>query len=182
MATKWSLTVHDGNVHQKCKPHACRVCNKMFGEKFNRNKVRSTLVTGARAHASRVDPWCCGPSPRQRRRVKAKGEVKTGPISNISSMALVWLAYICWGASCVHFFRAQHEGNLHPDFNPDAYERGLRDPSGGGRASAGGGNNGGPYVGVAIGVGFVGGPDRGVPFNGPALPQPYPAHSGALWV
>ena len=31
-------------------------------------------------------------------------------ISNLSSMALVWLAYTCWGVSCVHFFARSTRG------------------------------------------------------------------------
>ena len=49
--------MHDHNVHQKRKPHACRVCNKMFGEKFNRNKVRSTC---SRAPARMLLAWTLG--------------------------------------------------------------------------------------------------------------------------
>jgi len=113
---------------------------------------------------------------------KAAGEVKTEPVSNLSSMALVWLAYAFWGMSCLLFFRAQHESNLHPGFDPLAYERRFYDPSGGGRTYGGSSENGGPYADVAIAVGAGGGPGRGVLCNGSALPEPYPVHGGALWV
>lgn len=97
-ATKWTLLVHDGNVHQKCKPHACRVCNKMFGERFNRKKVRSTLLKGARARTSRVDPRCCGPSPRCCERARQRERSKQRPsLTSFQWLSLGWrtLAGVC---------------------------------------------------------------------------------------
>jgi len=110
-ATKWSLYVHDRNVHQQCKPHACRVCDKMFGEMFNRNKVRSTLLTGARAHASRVDPWCCGPSPRQRGRARCQERSRQRPSLTVPQLLLFgWrtLAGVC----LVYIFSREARGQL----------------------------------------------------------------------
>jgi len=67
------------------------------------------------------------------------------------------------GCVLLAFFLAQHESNLHPEFDPDAHERGLYGPSGGGGAYGGGGNNEGPSGGVATDVGTVGGAAGGVP-------------------
>ena len=113
---------------------------------------------------------------------KVSGEVKTAPVSNSSSIALVWLAYTCGGMPCVHFFARSTRATCIQDSIPTRTSVGFHEPSGGGGGYSGSGNNGGPCVGVAIGVGAVGGPGRGVLCNGPDLPEPYPVHGGALWV
>lgn len=45
-AERWTLRVHERNVHEKLKPHTCPVCFKSFGEVWNRDKHVANLHQG----------------------------------------------------------------------------------------------------------------------------------------
>jgi len=60
---------------------------------------------------------------------KAAGELKTAPVSNSSSMARVWLAYTCWGLSCVLLFARSTRATCIQDSIPTRTSVGYMNPA-----------------------------------------------------
>lgn len=59
-AERWTLRVHERNVHEKLKPHTCPVCFKSFGEVWNRDKHVANLHRPPTARGGGRDPHDAG--------------------------------------------------------------------------------------------------------------------------